>query len=171
MNVAIATGWQMRTAKLCSFVVRPDIVRKIEINYGGYGFFPPSSTYHRFMSGLTGEKMSSSIPETYIALTENPKEASKKVKRAKTGGRATLDEQKKLGGEPENCTVYELMLFHLVEEDDQIKEIFEECKNGKRVCGDCKNLAADLMLNFLKEHQKERKRAEERLDEYGIDKK
>lgn len=144
-----------------------DIVRKIEIGFGGYGFFSPSSTYHRFMSGLTGEKMSSSIAESYIALTEDPKEASKKVKKARTGGRSTLDEQKKFGGEPEKCTAYELMLFHLAG-DDQIKEIYAGCKDGSLSCGSCKNLAAELMFEFLKEHQKERKRAEERLNEYGI---
>ncbi|MDY6964526.1 MAG: tryptophan--tRNA ligase [Halobacteriota archaeon] len=146
-----------------------EIVRSIEIDFGGYGFFMPSSTYHHFMSGLTGGKMSSSIPDSYIALTDDPKEAAEKVKRAKTGGRATLDEQKKLGGEPENCTVYELMLFHLIEDDDQIKEILEGCKDGKMLCGSCKKLAAELMFEFLKEHQKERASAKERLDEYGID--
>lgn len=144
-----------------------NIVREIEIDFGGYGFFSPSSTYHRFMSGLTGEKMSSSLPDSYIALTEDPKEAAKKVKRAKTGGRVTLEEQKKLGGEPEKCTVYELMLFHLAS-DDQMKEMYEECKGGSRSCGTCKNMASELMFNFLKEHQKERKHAEERLKEYGI---
>ncbi|MDY6931063.1 MAG: tryptophan--tRNA ligase [Halobacteriota archaeon] len=145
-----------------------EIVRKIEVDFGGYGFFMPSSTYHRFMSGLTGGKMSSSISESYIALTDEPKEASDKVKKAKTGGRVTLDEQKKLGGEPEKCTVYELMLFHLIDEDSQIMEILEDCKNGIMMCGTCKKLASELMFNFLSEHKEKRAQAKERLDEYGI---
>ena len=59
------------------------------------------------------------------------------------------------------------MLFHLAS-DDQMKEMYEECKGGSRSCGTCKNMASELMFNFLKEHQKERKHAEERLKEYGI---
>ncbi|MDY6865071.1 MAG: tryptophan--tRNA ligase [Halobacteriota archaeon] len=147
-----------------------EMVRNIEVDFGGYGFFMPSSTYHRFMSGLTGGKMSSSISDSYIALTDDPKEASDKVKRAKTGGRVTLEEQKKLGGEPEKCTVYELMLFHLVDDDSQIMEILEDCKNGTMMCGTCKKLASELMLRFLTEHKEKRAQAIERLDEYGIDK-
>ena len=145
-----------------------EIVRAVEIEFGGYGFFLPAATYHRFVQGLTGGKMSSSVPESYIALTEPPEEAAKKVKRAKTGGRVTVEEQKNLGGSPEECTVYELLMSHLIEEDAQVKEIFEECKNGKRLCNVCKAQAAELMFSFLKQHQEERERAKEVLRKHEI---
>lgn len=145
-----------------------EIVRAVEQEYGGYGFFLPAATYHRFMQGLTGGKMSSSVPESYIALTEPPEEAARKVKRAKTGGRVTVEEQKKLGGLPAQCTVYELMMFHLIDEDAHIKEIFEECKNGKRMCNTCKSEAAELMFSFIKRHQEERERAKDVLKGHEI---
>ena len=145
-----------------------EIVRAVEQEYGGYGFFLPAATYHRFMQGLTGGKMSSSVPESYIALTEPPEEAARKVKRAKTGGRVTVEEQKKLGGLPAQCTVYELMMFHLIDEDAHIKEIFEECKNGKRMCNTCKSEAAELMFSFIKRHHEERERAKDILKGHEI---
>ena len=145
-----------------------EIVRAVELEYGGYGFFLPAATYHRFMQGLTGGKMSSSVLESYIALTEPPEEAARKVKRAKTGGRVTVEEQKKLGGLPAQCTVYELMMFHLIDEDAHIKEIFEECKNGKRMCNTCKSEAAELMFSFIKRHQEERERAKDVLKGHEI---
>ncbi len=145
-----------------------DIVRAVELEYGGYGFFPPAATYHRFMRGLTGGKMSSSIPNSYIALTEPPEDAAAKVRRAKTGGRATVEEQKRLGGSPEECTVYELLMFHLIPEDAYIKEIFEECKNGVRTCKSCKSQAAELMSSFIRSHQEERAHAREILKERGL---
>ncbi len=145
-----------------------EIVRAVEQEYGGYGFFLPAATYHRFMQGLTGGKMSSSVPESYIALTEPPEEAARKVKRAKTGGRVTVEEQKKLGGSPAQCTVYELMMFHLIDEDAHIKEIFEECKNGKRMCNSCKSEAAELMFSFITRHQEERERAKDVLKGHEI---
>ncbi len=145
-----------------------EIVRAVELEYGGYGFFLPAATYHRFMQGLTGGKMSSSVLESYIALTEPPEEAARKVKRAKTGGRVTVEEQKKLGGLPAQCTVYELMMFHLIDEDAHIKEIFEECKNGKRMCNTCKSEAAELMFSFITRHQEERERAKDVLKGHEI---
>ncbi len=143
-------------------------VRQVEIDFGGYAFVPPSSTYHRFMSGLQGGKMSSSVPESNIPLTEDPKSAAKKVKRAKTGGRTTLEEQKKLGGEPDKCSVYEMLLFHLVEDDEELSQIYTECKQGERVCGNCKVLAAERTEKFLKEHQELRELAKDKLDDYGL---
>lgn len=145
-----------------------EIVRDVEMEHGGYGFFLPAATFHRFMQGLTGGKMSSSIPESYISLTEPPEEAARKVKQAKTGGRVTVEEQKRLGGLPEECTVYELMMSHLVDEDAHVKEIFEECKTGKRMCNSCKAQAAELMFSFIKRHQEERERAKEVLKGHEI---
>ncbi len=150
------------------FEMIESVVQRTEIAFGGYGFMPPAATYHRFMSGLQGGKMSSSVPESIIALTEPPEDAFAKVKNAKTGGRMTLDEQKRLGGEPDKCTVYELLLFHLIPDDKEIVEIYHECKSGKRMCGPCKAYAAELMADFLRGHQEEREIARERLDEYGI---
>ncbi|WP_321420268.1 tryptophan--tRNA ligase [uncultured Methanomethylovorans sp.] len=144
------------------------VVREVELRYGGYAFVPPAATYHRFMSGLQGGKMSSSIPESHIALLDDPKEGAKKVKRAKTGGRMSLEEQKKLGGEPEKCSVYDLLLFHLIEDDQELLQIREECITGQRTCGSCKNLAAERMEKFLKDHQEKREIARGRLDEYGL---
>ncbi|AAM03625.1 TPA: tryptophan--tRNA ligase [Methanosarcina acetivorans] len=144
------------------------LVREVTVEFGGYAFIPPASTYHRFMSGLQGGKMSSSIPESQIALTDSPKEGAKKVKRAKTGGCVTLEEQKKLGGKPEECSVFELMLFHLIASDEELLEIKQECISGTRMCGSCKQLAAEKMQEFLKDHQEKRELAREHLDEYRI---
>jgi tryptophanyl-tRNA synthetase len=145
-----------------------ETVKKVAAEFDGYAFIPPASTYHRFMSGLQGGKMSSSVPDSHIALTDDPKDGAKKVKKAKTGGCITLEEQKKLGGKPDECSVFELMLFHLVENDEELLEIREECVCGTRTCGSCKQLAAEKMYEFLKDHQEKRELAREKLDEYNI---
>lgn len=145
-----------------------EIVSEVVAEFDGYAFIPPASTYHRFMSGLQGGKMSSSIPDSYIALTDDPKEGAKKVKKAKTGGCVTLEEQKKLGGNPAECSVFELLLFHLLESDEELLELKQECLSGTRMCGSCKQLAAEKMYEFLKDHQEKRELAKENLDEYNI---
>ncbi len=144
------------------------VVREIELKYEGYAFMPPASTYHKFMTGLQGGKMSSSIPESYIALTDKPEDGAKKVMRAITGGRVTLEEQSKLGGEPDKCSVYELLLYHLVEVDNELMDVYKDCVGGSRVCGTCKKYTAQLMKEFLIDHQKKRELAKEKLKDFGL---
>jgi len=128
-------------------------VREIEVEIGGFAFIPPSSTYHRFTTGLTGGKMSSSKPESYISLLDSPEEGAKKVMKAFTGGRATAEEQRRLGGEPEKCVVFELYSYHLIEKDEELRQIEADCREGRMLCGKCKKMAAEMVRNFLKEHQ------------------
>lgn len=114
-----------------------------------FGFIPPASTYHRFLTGLTGGKMSSSEPKTAIYLNDSPEIAEKKVKSAKTGGRENLEEQKKFGGSPDNCVVYEMLVYHLIDDDKELQKIYENCKNGTLLCGECKVLTAEKMREFF----------------------
>jgi tryptophanyl-tRNA synthetase len=152
--------------------VREDIKRidetlaKTETDLGGYGFFQPSATFHRFITGLTGEKMSSSKPDSAIFLTDTPEDARKKIMNSKTGGAVTLAEQKKYGGKPDECVVYELFLYHLIEDDKELQEIFNSCKNGEKMCGQCKKYAADLMGKLLKDIQEKRKTAADKIKQY-----
>ncbi len=60
------------------------------------------------------------------------------------------------------------MLFHLVEDDNELTEVHADCVGGKRVCGNCKKYTAELMREFLKEHQEKREMARERLGEFGL---
>lgn len=122
-------------------------------------FIAPSSTYHRFITGLTGGKMSSSQPKTAIFLSDTPEEAEKKVKTSKTGGRESLKEQKELGGDPSNCVIYEMLLYHLEESDDKLQEVLENCKNGTLMCGECKAHTAELMKEFFDKFSKKREKA------------
>ena len=139
---------------------------RIEPSLGGYGFIQPSSTYHRFMTGLTGEKMSSSKPESAIFLTDTPKEADKKIKQAKTGGAISLEKQKKEGGKPDQCVVYELFLYHLIEDDKELQNIYLSCKKGEKMCGNCKKYASELMGKKLENLNKQRKTAQDNFNSY-----
>ena len=139
---------------------------KDEFESGSYGFIQPSATFHRFITGLTGEKMSSSKPESAIFLTDTPKEAQKKIMHAKTGGAVTLEEQKKNGGKPDECMIYELFLYHLIEDDDELEKIFKSCKSGEQMCGNCKKYAAECMEKLLIDIDVKRKSAEKKIDQY-----
>jgi len=97
--------------------------------------------------------MSSSRPDYTIFLTDPPDVAVRKFMRALTGGRATAEEQRRLGGEPEKCTVYDLYLYHLVPDDDELARIYRDCRSGTMLCGECKRMGAERLRAFLEEHQ------------------
>jgi tryptophanyl-tRNA synthetase len=146
-----------------------ELAREVELDHGGYGFRAPSSIYHRFMTGLTGGKMSSSVPASHISLLDDPEDGYDKVKAATTGGRETAEKQRELGGEADDCPVYELYAYLLAGDDDEFAtEVYEECVGGERLCGGCKEQAAELMREFLEEHQEKREEMEAVLDDLDI---
>ncbi len=139
---------------------------KIERKYENYSFLLPSSTYHRFISGLDGNKMSSSKPQHALFLTDEEEQIKKKIWSAKTGGAISAEEQRKYGGKPEECVIYEIFTYGIVEDDKELKEIYDNCKNGKLLCGNCKKLAYELLLNFIKNLKEKREEAREKIKEY-----
>lgn len=113
------------------------------------GLVPPSSIYHRLMRGLTGGKMSSSQPRTAILLGDSAEKVRKKVWDAFTGGQPTEKEHRERGGDPRQCVVFELMVYHLIEDDAELVRVSESCRTGKLVCGECKQRVIDLLGRFL----------------------
>lgn len=128
-----------------------EVVRSVEIRNGGYGFVTPSATYHTFLQGLQGGKMSSSVPESLFGFYEDKKSVKKKIMGALTGGRMTLEEQKRLGGEPDGCSIYLLNLFHMIEDDAELAELRRECMEGELTCGACKKRTLERVEEFLAE--------------------
>ncbi len=126
----------------------------------------PASTYHRFMTGLDGGKMSSSRPDYAIFLDDPVEDAVRKLRRALTGGRPTVEEQRKLGGEPEKCTVYEFYLYHLVLDDAKLLELYRRCREGEMLCGECKRIASEMLASWLREHHRRLEKARDRVLEY-----
>ncbi|MBE9391558.1 tryptophan--tRNA ligase [Fervidicoccus fontis] len=130
------------------------------------GFRRPASTYHRFMTGLDGGKMSSSRPESAIFLSDPPEIVVKKLNNALTGGRATIEEQKRLGGEPLKCAIYEMYLYHLMPNDKDLLDIFMRCRRGELLCGEDKKLAIEKTLKFLDDHRKKLEQAKDVAESY-----
>jgi tryptophanyl-tRNA synthetase len=134
-----------------------------------FGFIAPSAIYHRLELSLSGGyKMSKRVAESGFTLDDSPTIASKRVLSSFTGGRDTIAEQRKLGGQADVCPVYDLYRFHFGLNDEHVARVHDECVGGVRMCGDCKQEASDLVKRFLESHHKKRnalmKDAEELLE-------
>ncbi len=140
-------------------------VRNIEIAHGGYGFVTPSATFHRFMPGLQGGKMSSSVPDSIIGFMEDETTVKKKVMGALTGGRQTLALQKEHGGRPDECPVFLLNLFHMIDDDATLAALHEQCIRGELMCGQCKKDTASRVQEFLLEFREKMDETEHLVQE------
>ncbi len=122
-----------------------------------FKFVPPSAIYHRLELALTGGyKMSKRVPESGFTLDDSPTEAARRVRVAFTGGRDTVEEQRRLGGRRQICPVYDLYPFHFAKDDEHVQLVYNECTKGIRLCGECKQEAAGLVKAFLEDHHKKR---------------
>lgn len=134
-----------------------DVVARVKSKYS---FFPISSVYHKFTPSLDGAiKMSKSRPSGNIDLPEDIKDLCNKLKRAKTGGRETAEEQRRIGGQPEKCMIFEMFKQHIMGSDDELNQTFQDCKTGKIICGEDKKKACELMTDFMTDFEEKLKKA------------
>jgi tryptophanyl-tRNA synthetase len=133
------------------------------------GYHKPAQIHCRFVPGLgKGGKMSASEPETCIFTTDTPEDVKRKVWNAFTGGKPTVKEQRKTGGDPYVCSVFQYFLYLFEEDDQKIAQLDRECRTGKVICGDCKAILTERANKFLKEHQKKREKARKDLEKFFL---
>ena len=143
------------------------LARDISQRIKEFNFMQLSSTYHIFLPGLKGGKMSSSDPTSYIALTDTPEEAALKIKKyAFSGGQPTLEEHRKKGGNPEVDVAFQMLRYGLEPDDKKLEQISHDYKAGKLLSGELKQIAIEKVTAFLKEHQKKRKEAEKVVQKF-----
>lgn len=136
----------------------------------GLGFPKPALIHNKLMPSLKGmdAKMSASVPESAIFVTDDEATARKSIRDAVTGGGATVEEHRKYGGNPDICPVYHHYAYFFEMDDDHLKEVYDTCRSGARLCGDCKAELADKVVGFLADHQEAREAARERVEEFVL---
>ena len=127
---------------------------------------PPCSTYHRFAVGMTGDKMSSSKPETTIFMDDSIDEMSKKVKRAFSGGQPTVEEHRRLGGDVSRDVAFQYLQFFFEKDDDALEEVKTEYESGRLLAGDVKQICIDRATEWLNDLKEKRTQWEDRLGEF-----
>ncbi len=145
------------------------LTRDVVARYKKRKFVTPSSLYTKFLPSLDGSiKMSKSKPEGSVFLPADHKKTCKQLKRALTGGRESIDSQRKLGGNPDECMIFEFYKQHLIQDDKKLEEVKLNCKRGNLLCGECKKMACELMDNFLSDLEKKFEKARDNIDKIKI---
>ena len=140
------------------------IARDMSKRIKTHDFTQLSSTYHYFMPGLGGGKMSSSDPHSYIALSESPHDVKRKInKYAFSGGQATLEEHRKKGGNPEVDVSFQYLKMFFEPSDKKLEELGEKYIKGELLTGELKKYVIERISEFLEEHHKKFEKAKKEV--------
>ena len=129
-----------------------------------FGYRKPAILHAKFLPGIDGTKMSKS-KNNAIFLNDDEKTIRRKISQAFSGGKDTLEEHRKLGGNPE-VDVACIYLKSLFLDEKSYDKIEKDYKSGKLTSGDVKKIFADETVKFLKQFQNNIKK----LDDKTVDK-
>src|SRR3989344_3912721 len=137
--------------------------------YPKLGYLKPAVVHSMFLPPLEGVngKMSSSNSNSAILTTDSPKEVENKIKRyAFSGGRDTLEEHRKLGGNPDVDVSFQYLKFLFEEDDKKLAEIERKYKSGGMTTGELKAITIEKINAFLRKHQEAREKARKDVDKF-----
>ena len=137
-----------------------------ERELGGMGLLAPSSTYHHFAVGLTGDKMSSSKPKTSIFLDDDIETLTKKIRKAYSGGQSTIEEHRRIGGNPDVDVAYQYLMYFFEKDDSYLAELNSDYRNGKLLAGEMKQICIDQATQWITDHIEQRQQSEHLIDSF-----
>ncbi len=116
-----------------------------------FGYKKPSILHLSFLPGIDGSKMSKSRNNAF--LREEKKSIVKKINRAYSGGQKTVEEHRKLGGNPEVDIACQY-LSKLFLDEEESKKLFEEYRSGKLLSSDVKKMLSEKIISFVEDFNK-----------------
>ncbi|EAZ62899.1 Cytoplasmic tryptophanyl-tRNA synthetase [Scheffersomyces stipitis CBS 6054] len=121
-------------------------------------FAKPALIHAKFFPALQGAttKMSASDTTTSIFMTDTANQIKKKInKYAFSGGQQTLEDHRKLGGNPEVDVAYQYLSF-FSEDDEKLKTLADGYRKGEVLSGEMKQECITVLQDFVKAYQERR---------------
>lgn len=122
-------------------------------------FAKPSLIHAKFFPALQGAttKMSASDTTTSIFMGDTAKQIQKKInKYAFSGGRATLEEHRELGGNVEVDVAYQYLSFFSYD-DEKLARLADEYKKGTLLSSEMKAECISVLQEYVAAYQERRK--------------
>ncbi len=132
-----------------------------------FNFEKPAALHARFIPSLYGSAKMSSSEGGVIFLSDSPKEVEMKIKKyAFSGGKDTLEEHRKKGGNPDIDVSFQYLKMFFEPDDKKLQKIYDEYKSGKMLTSELKEILIKKINDFLKEHQKNREKAKSQINKF-----
>ncbi|WP_100183326.1 tryptophan--tRNA ligase [Candidatus Nitrosotenuis aquarius] len=117
-----------------------------------------------------GGKMSASEESGTIYTTDTPEQIKKKInKYAFSGGQSTVEEHRKIGGNPDIDVSYQYLRIFFEPDDKKLKTIYDDYKSGKMLTGELKAILIEKVTEFLVAHQQKREKAKDQIDKFLLE--
>ncbi|XP_028677102.1 tryptophan--tRNA ligase, cytoplasmic-like [Erpetoichthys calabaricus] len=123
------------------------------------GHSKPALFHSTFFPALQGAqtKMSASDPNSSIFLTDTAKQIKNKInKHAFSGGKDTIEEHRKFGGNTDVDVSFMYLTFFL-EDDEKLEQIRKDYSSGALLTGELKKYLIDILQPLIAAHQERRK--------------
>ncbi|KAG7879554.1 hypothetical protein KL938_003607 [Ogataea parapolymorpha] len=128
-------------------------------------FSKPSLVHSRFFPALQGPttKMSASDENSAIFMTDTSKQIQKKVnKYAFSGGKVSVEEHRKYGGNPDVDVAYQY-LSYFNENEELLAKVAEQYRSGELLSGEMKKLCIETLQQYVKEFQERRAKVDDEV--------
>ncbi len=133
------------------------------------GYYKTAAVHSKFMPPLTGTdgKMSASEADTAIWLTDDEKAVKKKIQKyAFSGGKATIEDHQRLGGDTSIDVSYQWLSILFEEDNSKLRKLHDEYQSGKLLTGELKEILIGKLNSFLSEHRAQREKREKYVEQY-----
>ncbi|XP_037096939.1 tryptophan--tRNA ligase, cytoplasmic [Syngnathus acus] len=123
------------------------------------GYPKPALLHSTFFPALQGAqtKMSASDANSSIFLTDTAKQIKNKInKYAFSGGKDTIEEHRKYGGNVDVDVSFMYLTFFL-EDDEKLEKIRQDYTSGDLLTGELKKILIETLQPIIAEHQERRK--------------
>jgi len=116
---------------------------------GKFGYEKPAVLHSMFLPGLDGSKMSKSKGNA-IFLLDSDKEIRRKIMSAFSGGQASVEEHRRLGGNPDVDVSYLYLRAYFLKPAES-RRLYEDYRKGRLLSGEIKQMFLERMMKRVDE--------------------
>ncbi|MDE1848796.1 MAG: tryptophan--tRNA ligase [Nanoarchaeota archaeon] len=142
------------------------LVRDVAENFG---FEKPAAIHAKFIPSLYGEaKMSSSDSGlNVIFLDDDKKTVETKIKKyAFSGGKKSIEEHRRLGGDPDIDISFQYLKIFFEPDDEKLQKIYDDYKSGILLTSELKEILIKRINDFLGEHRRKKELAKKQIGKF-----
>lgn len=130
----------------------------------------PALIHNMMMPGLQGPggKMSASDQNSAVYTTDTAPQVRRKINSyAYSGGRDTVEQHRRLGGNPDVDVSFQYLRMFFEPDDSRLGSIRDDYLSGKMLTGELKQILIERVVSYLEAHQG--RRSEVDLQEFLFD--
>jgi len=134
------------------------------------GYPKPVAIHSKFIPALNGSvgKMSASVGESAIFLNDTPKQIRRKINKSFSGGKETVEEHRRLGGNPEVDIAYQyIKIFDIESTSEEVAALGQAYKKGEVLSGEMKKRACKIITDLITDLQNDKSKMHFNMEKEG----